>query len=214
VVIFINDSFSPASSIVRSTDNNAPSVPPSEIVVLDKRLIRIVRVTGRGIVGADGGTKPTWPDLGLTTPLYKGTWTAATNTPTLADGAGTAGWYYPCTGAGTVNFGAGNITFAAGDGVYYTGSVWAKATGYTCKLALGLAGATGFLTDSSIPPVVGTVATGLMGWEQVIDFSAAGVTGFIGALETIKAKLMVQICDAAETRTICLQDVLLLNPVK
>jgi hypothetical protein len=58
--------------------------------------------------------------------VYKGTWNATTNTPTLANGSGTAGWYYRCTVAGTVDFGAGDITFAAGDDAYYNGSVWEK----------------------------------------------------------------------------------------
>jgi hypothetical protein len=59
---------------------------------------------------------------------YKGNWSAATNTPTLADGAGNNGDVYYVTAAGTVDFGSGNITFAIGDRVVYsgTGSVWQK----------------------------------------------------------------------------------------
>lgn len=59
---------------------------------------------------------------------YKGNWSAATNTPTLADGAGNNGDVYYVTAAGTVDFGSGNITFAIGDRVVYSGasSVWQK----------------------------------------------------------------------------------------
>ncbi len=69
--------------------------------------------------------------------VYKGTWAASTNTPTLADGGGTAGWYYRAIDSGTVDFGAGNITFAAGDDVTYSGSVWQKVPGqgYTLQTA-------------------------------------------------------------------------------
>lgn len=42
---------------------------------------------------------------------FLGTWNAATNTPTLADGTGNAGDVYLCTVAGTVNFGSGPIVF-------------------------------------------------------------------------------------------------------
>jgi len=68
---------------------------------------------------------------------YKGTWNATTNSPTLADGSGTTGWYYRCVTAGTVDFGSGNITFAVGDDAYYNGSVWQKipGVGYSLQIA-------------------------------------------------------------------------------
>jgi hypothetical protein len=58
------------------------------------------------------------------TQFNKGGWNANSNTPTLANGTGTNGWYYTCTVSGTTNFGAGNITFAVGDQVMYDGSIW------------------------------------------------------------------------------------------
>lgn len=73
--------------------------------------------------------------------VYKGTWLASTNTPTLADGTGTAGWYYRVVDAGTVDMDPGvpvrNLTFAAGDDVSYNGSLWEKipGVGYTLQVA-------------------------------------------------------------------------------
>jgi hypothetical protein len=64
---------------------------------------------------------------------YKGTWNANTNTPTLADGTGTAGdWYWVATGD-TINLGSGNIIFVVGDKVLYSGTIWQKlgVPGYT-----------------------------------------------------------------------------------
>jgi hypothetical protein len=58
--------------------------------------------------------------------FYAGTWAASTNTPTLANGAGTSGAVYYVTDSGTVNFGAGNISFGAGDKVAYNGTTWDK----------------------------------------------------------------------------------------
>jgi hypothetical protein len=60
---------------------------------------------------------------------YKGTWDAATNTPTLANGTGNQGDVYLCNVAGTVNFGAGPITFYVGDQVIYSGTIWQRASG-------------------------------------------------------------------------------------
>jgi hypothetical protein len=66
----------------------------------------------------------------ITTSLsYKGTWNANTNTPTLANGSGTAGDFWRCVVAGTTNFGAGNITFVVGDDTTYNGSIWSKIPG-------------------------------------------------------------------------------------
>jgi hypothetical protein len=62
---------------------------------------------------------------------YKGTWNAATNTPTLADGTGNQGDVYLCNVAGTVNFGSGPISFVVGDQVIYSGTIWQKASGAT-----------------------------------------------------------------------------------
>jgi hypothetical protein len=62
---------------------------------------------------------------------YKGTWNAATNTPTLVNGTGNQGDVYLCNVAGTVDFGAGAIAFFVGDQVIYSGSIWQRASGAT-----------------------------------------------------------------------------------
>jgi len=59
-------------------------------------------------------------------PVYKGTWNADTNTPTLADGTGSGGDEYAVVVAGTQNLGSGAITFAVGDFCIYNGTIWQK----------------------------------------------------------------------------------------
>lgn len=56
----------------------------------------------------------------------QGNWNASTNSPTLADGTGTAGHYYTVNVAGTQTFGDESITFAVGDRIYYNGKVWRR----------------------------------------------------------------------------------------
>jgi len=68
----------------------------------------------------DGTYLPTSADTA------KGEWNANTNTPTLADGAGTAGDYYDVTTAGTVDLGSGSIAYTVGDVVKYNGTTWYK----------------------------------------------------------------------------------------
>lgn len=57
---------------------------------------------------------------------YKGAWNASTNSPALADGAGSAGDVYVVSTAGTRNLGSGSQVFAVKDWVVYTGTVWEK----------------------------------------------------------------------------------------
>ena len=60
---------------------------------------------------------------------YKGSWNAAANSPTLADGTGDAGDAYRVATGGTQNLGSGSITFTVGDLVIYDGAVWQRVDG-------------------------------------------------------------------------------------
>lgn len=80
-----------------------------------------------GVATLDGGGKVPASQLPNSVMDYQGTWAASTNTPTLANGVGSAGDVYVASDAGTVDFGAGNITFAAGDWVIYSGAIWEKS---------------------------------------------------------------------------------------
>jgi hypothetical protein len=84
-----------------------------------------------GIPQLDGSGKILVSQLPNSVMEYKGSWNAATNTPTLVNGTGNAGDVYLCEVAGTVNFGAGPITFAVGDQVIYSGAIWQRASGAT-----------------------------------------------------------------------------------
>ena len=84
-----------------------------------------------GIPQLDGSGKILVSQLPNSVMEYKGSWNAATNTPTLADGTGNAGDVYLCNVAGTVNFGSGPIVFNVGDQVIYSGTIWQRASGAT-----------------------------------------------------------------------------------
>lgn len=65
--------------------------------------------------------------------IYKGTWNASTNSPTLSNGSGTAGWYYRVTTAGTFN----SVAYSVGDDIIYNGSIWERipGAGYSLQTA-------------------------------------------------------------------------------
>lgn len=80
-----------------------------------------------GVATLDGGGKIPASQLPNSVMDYRGNWAASTNTPTLADGVGSAGDVYKASDAGTVDFGSGAITFAAGDWAVYNGTIWEKS---------------------------------------------------------------------------------------
>ena len=118
---------------------------------------------------------------------YKGTWDAATNTPTLANGTGNQGDVYLCNVAGTVNFGAGPITFYVGDQVIYSGSIWQRASGASgtvTSVAITESGDALTITGSPITTsgtinigFAGTSAQYVAGDGSLITFPA--LTGYV-----------------------------------
>jgi hypothetical protein len=56
---------------------------------------------------------------------YQGTWNASTNTPTLASGVGTKGYYYVVSVAGSTNL-DGVTDWLIGDWAVYNGTAWQK----------------------------------------------------------------------------------------
>ncbi len=107
--------------------------------------------------------------------VYKGAWNANTNTPTLANGTGTGGWFYLVDIAGTTDFGAGAITFAIGDEVIYNGSIWQK---------IGNPGTVASVSNSdgtlTISPTVGAVVASLNlghsnNWTVAQQFSTVSI---------------------------------------
>lgn len=98
--------------------------------------IRITRNPVSGyylkVINAQGDVKPM--PIAAT---YQGTWNATTNTPTLADGTGTADFFYRTVVAGTQNLGSGSQTFAVNSDVRYNGSIWqmVPAVSYTLQAA-------------------------------------------------------------------------------
>ena len=79
-----------------------------------------------GVVPLNASTKIDTIYLPAGGPVYKGTWNASTNTPTLVDGTGTGGDLYIVSVAGSQDLGSGSISFVVGDEVTYNGLIWQK----------------------------------------------------------------------------------------
>jgi hypothetical protein len=104
-----------------------------------------------GVATLDAGGKVPASQLPNSIMEYQGTWDASTNTPTLADGTGSAGDVYIVDVAGTQDLGSGNITFSVGDWVVYNGTIWQQAANANSVVSVN--GFTGVvsLTTTDIP---------------------------------------------------------------
>lgn len=89
---------------------------------------------------------------------YKGTWNAATNTPTLTSGVGTKGDYYVVSVAGGTNL-DGITTWGVGDWAVFNGTVWQKADGGSTAdvTTLTVTGLTGYMYANNTSPVTASL---------------------------------------------------------
>jgi hypothetical protein len=154
---------------------------PSQ-ALLDTYQLRSEKGNANGYASLDSGGKVPISQLPSSIMEYKGTWNAATNTPTLANGTGDTGDVYICNVAGTVNFGAGPITFAVGDYTIYSGSIWQRssgAVGTVTSVAVSRSGDALAITGSPIT-TSGTINIGFAGNSTQYVNGAGNLVTFPG----------------------------------
>lgn len=105
---------------------------------------------GVATLGSDG--KVPAGQLSLTGSQFKGSWDSTTNTPTLADGTGTAGDWYFITGTTTVDLGSGNIDFVDGALVMYDGATWIQNSAVNSVISVNGKFGTIVLNTADIDP--------------------------------------------------------------
>lgn len=122
--------------------------------------------------------------------VYKGTWDASTNTPTLSNtDVGSTGFLYQVNVAGTVDFGSGPISFEIGDKVVNNGTTWDKWDMTDAVSSVnGQVGAVS-LTTTDIPE------------GSNLYFNTERAQDAAGALATSSSKVSLTYDDAANTLT-------------
>ena len=128
-----------------------------------------------GIATLDGSGKIPLSQLPASVMEYKGAWDASTNTPTLADGTGVAGYMYRVSVAGTQDLGSGPETYFVGDFVIYNGTIWQRS-----PLADGVVsvnGATGAVIVNAINQLTGDVTTSAASGSQSEAATVAKIQG-------------------------------------
>ena len=159
---------------------------PSQ-ALLDTYQLRSEKGNANGYASLDSQGKVPISQLPSSIMEYKGTWSAATNTPTLANGTGDTGDVYICNAAGSVNFGAGAIAFAVGDYVIYSGTIWQRSSGAVGTVTSVAATITGDAIGITGSPVTtsgtlalafsGTTSQYIRGNGTLANFPTSLVTG-------------------------------------
>ena len=119
------------------------------------------------------GTAVSWSTIegGLS---YKGTWNATTNTPALASGVGTNGYYYVTATAGSTNL-DGITDWQIGDWLLFNGTVWQKID--QSNLVVSVAGRTGAVTLANTDiSGLGTMSTQASSSVSITGGSITGIT--------------------------------------
>ena len=120
-----------AGEVVQDAINNGELLKaPSQNAVYDALALKISsseKGAASGVATLDGSGKIPASQLPNAVMEYQGLWNASTNSPSLADGSGSAGDVYRVSVAGSQDLGSGSISFDVGDYVIYSGSVWQKA---------------------------------------------------------------------------------------
>lgn len=154
-----------------------------------------------GVAGLDsGGTVPTsqLPAAVLGSVKYQGSWNASTNSPTLASGTGTQGYYYVVGTAGSTNL-DGITDWKVGDWAIYNGTAWQKID--NTDAVTSVAGKTGAvtLTSSDISGFATVATTGayndLTGKPTLGTAAAQDTTYFATAAQGTKADSALQPAD-------------------
>jgi hypothetical protein len=108
--------------------------------------------------------------------VFKGTWNAFTNTPTLSDSLPLglqSGWEYVVDVGGTRDIGDGTKTFAAGDFVIYDGTDWKQVP--SGNLFTSLTGGGGITVNQSTGAIVlGSTATPLSTTATIVSRDSSG----------------------------------------
>jgi hypothetical protein len=139
-----------------------------------------------GVATLDATGKVPVSQLSLTGALvYKGSWNASSNTPTLSASlpAGVvAGWEYAISNTGTRDIGSGSVTYAQGGFVVYNGNTWDYIPPVTGVSSINgsLTGAvSGIVTTADTGTVTNTMLAGSIANAKLTN-SSVTVTGGTG----------------------------------
>ena len=108
--------------------------------------------------------------------VFKGTWNANTNTPTLVNGTGTSGWQYAVSVAGTRDLGNGSIAYGIGDFIIYDGTEWINISANNGVSTFNTRSGAVTLTSSDVTDALGYTPIQTSSLSITTDSASSGGT--------------------------------------
>ena len=107
--------------------------------------------------------------------VYQGIWNATTNSPALASGVGTKGFYYKVGTAGTTSI-DGNANWRVGDTIIFDGTTWDALDGTTSEV-ISVAGLFGVVSAASLKTALAVVVADISDFVAGIAAAIHAATG-------------------------------------
>lgn len=168
-----------------------------------------------GLATLDGGAKVPLSQIpasligGLN---YQGTWNATTNTPALASGIGTKGFYYKVSVAGTTSIDGIN-NWNVGDSIVFDGTTWDKIDG-TSSEVISFNGRFGAVVSANGDYALSQISgTGQAAFKAVSDNTQNTVSSVKGATTVANLQSSADIAGTTQDSGIAAANVPLLNAV-
>lgn len=114
---------------LNNVDNTPDSLKPISTATqaaLNLKINLSQKGANNGVATLDGGGKVPISQMAVGAQVYKGTWSAATNTPHVTDAVGSAGDTYRVVEGGTIDLGSGPMVLFASDDIIYNGTIWQR----------------------------------------------------------------------------------------
>lgn len=169
-------------------------------VTNDAQVKRSEMGAASGVATLDGGGKvPTsqLPAAIVGALQYQGTWNAATNSPTLANGVGTKGYFYKVSTLGNTSI-DGNNNWTVGDLIVFDGTTWDKVEGGGSDV-VSVAGRIGAVTLTTADVASSSNARYLTDAQLVVVGNTSNTNTGDETLATIKTKLGITTLSGSNT---------------
>lgn len=149
--------------------NHSASAITDFNVATDSR-IALQKGQALGLATLDAGGKIPSSQLSLDVLIYRGTWNATSNTPTLASNVGIAGHYYIVSTAGSTAI-SGINSWQVGDKIIFNGTAWEKSS--QSETISSVAGKQGIVVLDAGDITSGTFADARIAQSNITQYQGA-----------------------------------------
>src|SRR5579885_595073 len=162
-----------------SINHNFTSANISDFNTAVDNRITIQKSINNGLATLDASGKVPMDQLPFSGTIYKGTWDATNNNPTITSGQGNQGWFYIVAVAGSTTIDGIN-SWNVGDWIIFDGIIWQKSQ--STNLVSSVAGKIGVVVLTASDITSGQFANSLISLSSIVQYqSQMDIRAFMNA---------------------------------